>query len=101
MVFVPQGRQKRRGEFLRLSAVGVAVAEMQAANRAKVEQAAAAAGYGDMVYHTWAGWRALGREVVHTEKCVFQVVIEDPTTAKGARVTSYFIREQTFEPLAI
>lgn len=74
---------------------------VQASNAALVEAAAQAAGYGDMVYHTWAGWRTLGREVVHAEKCVFQVVIEDPTTVKGVRTASYFIREQTFEPLAI
>lgn len=74
--------------------------KVQSANRAKVEAAAVAAGYGDQVVHTWAGWKSEGREVCHTEKCAFQVVLADPTTAKGTRVASYFTRAQTFEPLA-
>ena len=56
---------------------------------------AEAAGYADMVYHTWAGWRALGRQVIHTSEAVFQVEVADPTTRKGSRIQSYFTYDQT------
>ena len=72
--------------------------KVQASNAAKVEAAAIAAGFGDMVCRTWYGWKAMGREVMHTERCVFQVEVADPTTKKGTRIESYFTYEQTFEP---
>ena len=74
--------------------------KVQAANAEKVEAAAVAAGFGDMVCHTWYGWKNLGREVMHTEKAVFQVELADPSTKKGTRVESYFTYEQTFAPIA-
>ena len=74
--------------------------KVQATNAEKVEAAAQAAGYGDMVCRTWYGWKAMGREVMHTEKAAFQVTVDDPCTAKGTRVESYFTYEQTFAPLA-
>lgn len=40
--------------------------------------------------HTWAGWKAAGREVIHGSKAVFQTVIDDPTTKTGKRTVSYF-----------
>ena len=73
-------------------------AKAQIGNAAKVEAAAIAAGFGDMVCKTWYGWKAMGREVMHTEKAVFQVTVDDPTTKNGTRVESYFTYEQTFEP---
>ena len=75
-------------------------AKVQASNAAKVEATAAAAGYGDMICRTWYGWKSIGREVMHTEKAVFQVEIADPTTHKGTRIESYFTYEQTFKPMA-
>jgi len=74
--------------------------KVQEANKAIVEAAAQAAGYGDMVCRTWYGWKTVGREVMHTEKAAFQVEIADPTTKKGSRIESYFTYEQTFEPVA-
>ncbi len=74
--------------------------KVQASNAAKVEATAAAAGYGDMICRTWYGWKSIGREVMHTEKAVFQVEIADPTTHKGTRIESYFTYEQTFKPMA-
>lgn len=74
-------------------------AKVQPANKAIVEAAAEAAGYGDMVCRTWYGWKATGREVMHTEKAAFQVEIADPTTRKGTRIESYFTYEQTYEPM--
>ena len=73
--------------------------KVQAANKAIVEAAAQAAGYGDMVCRTWYGWKTVGREVMHTEKAVFQVELADPTAKKGSRIESYFTYEQTFEPM--
>ncbi len=67
----------------------------QAANTVKVKAAAEAAGYADMVYHTWAGWKALGRQVIHTSEAVFKVEVADPTTRKGSRIQSYFTYDQT------
>ena len=74
--------------------------KVQAENAEKVEAAAQAAGFEDMVCRTWYGWKTVGREVMHTEKAVFQVEIADPTTKKGSRIESYFTYEQTFEPIA-
>ena len=72
--------------------------KVQEANKAKVDATAAALGI-DETYHTWAGWKAMGREVMHTEKAAFQVVTDDPTTKAGCRVQSYFTYSQTFAPL--
>ena len=44
--------------------------------------------------HTWAGWKALGYEVVHESKALFKAVVEDPTTKSGTRVTCYFGQSQ-------
>ena len=74
--------------------------KVQDANAEKVEAAAAAAGYGDIVCRTWYGWKSIGREVMHTEKAAFQVEVLDPTTRKGSRIESYFTYEQTFVPMA-
>ena len=40
--------------------------------------------------HSWAGWKALGYEVRHESKALYQVVIADPATKTGTRKTSYF-----------
>ena len=69
--------------------------KVQAANAAKVDAAAEAAGYAGEVVHTWAGWQALGRMVIHTSEAVFKVEVVDPTTRKGTRIQSYFTYEQT------
>ncbi|MBQ8136970.1 MAG: hypothetical protein IJ174_06005 [Clostridia bacterium] len=69
--------------------------KVQDANAVKVEAAATAAGYADEECHTWAGWQALGRMVIHTSEAVFKVEVADPTTKKGSRIQSYFTYEQT------
>ena len=69
--------------------------KVQAENTVKVEDAAMMAGYADVVFHTWAGWQALGRMVMHTSEAVFKVEVADPTTKKGSRIQSYFTYEQT------
>ena len=74
--------------------------KVQDANRVKVEEAAAAAGFGDVECRTWYGWKAAGRMVMHTEEAAFKVTVDDPTTKKGTRVESFFTHEQTYEPIA-
>ena len=68
--------------------------KVQEANAEKVEAAAEAAGIVEE-FHTWAGWQALGRMVIHTSEAIFKVEVADPTTKKGTRIQSYFIYDQT------
>ena len=68
--------------------------KVQDANTVKVEAAADAAGIVEE-YHTWAGWQALGRMVMHTSEAAFKVEVTDPTTKKGTRIQSYFIYSDT------
>ena len=67
---------------------------VQAANAAKVDEAAAALGVVEE-YHSWAGWQAQGRKVIHTEEAAFKVTVADPTTKNGTRVKSFFLYSQT------
>lgn len=68
--------------------------KVQDANSAKVEAAAKALGV-EEVFHSWAGWQTLGRQVIHTEEAAFKVEVDDPTTKKGTRVKSFFLYSQT------
>ena len=40
--------------------------------------------------HTWAGWKALGYEVIHESKALYQASVNDPATKSGKRVLSFF-----------
>lgn len=64
------------------------------ANKGIVNAAADAAGIVEE-YHTWAGWQALGRMVIHTSEAAFKVEVADPTTRKGTRIQSYFLYSDT------
>ena len=68
--------------------------KVQEANAARIEAAAEAAGI-EEEFHSWAGWQALGRMVIHTEEAAFQCTVDDPTTKKGTRVKSFFLYSQT------
>ena len=68
--------------------------KVQAANAEKVNAMADALGIVEE-FHTWAGWQALGRMVMHTSEAAFKVEVDDPTTKKGTRINSYFIYSQT------
>ena len=57
---------------------------------AKAHNAAKAAAGIDEETHTWAGWRDLGYEVIHESKALYRVILADPGTKKGTRVTCYF-----------
>lgn len=67
---------------------------VQAANAEAVTAAMEAAGIEEEA-HTWAGWQALGRMVIHTEEAVLKVTVADPLTKKGTRIKSYFTYTQT------
>ena len=67
---------------------------VQATNAEAVQAAMQAAGIEEEA-HTWAGWQALGRMVIHTEEAVLKVIVADPLTTKGTRVKSYFTYTQT------
>lgn len=68
--------------------------KVQEANTAKIEAAAEAAEI-EEEYHSWAGWQALGRMVIHTEQAAFKCEVADPTTKKGTRIKSFFLYSQT------
>ena len=68
--------------------------KVQDSNNALVEAAAATLGIVEE-YHTWAGWQALGRMVIHTSEAAFKVEVADPTTKKGTRIQCYFIYSDT------
>ena len=44
--------------------------------------------------HTWSGWKALGYEVIHESKALFQACFLDHTTKSGTRTHSYFGESQ-------
>ena len=67
---------------------------VQDANAAKVEATANALGI-EEVFHSWAGWQTLGRQVIHTEEAALKVEVDDHTTKKGTRVKSIFLYSQT------
>ena len=67
---------------------------VQAANAEAVTAAMEAAGIEEEA-HTWAGWQALGRMVIHTEEAVLKVAVADPLTKKGTRIKSFFLYSQT------
>ena len=67
-------------------------AKAEPINTARIEAAKAEAGITEAV-NTWAGWRALGREVIHGRKCLFQVVLIYGSHGDGATYTGSFFGE--------
>lgn len=63
-------------------------------NNAKIQNAAKAAAEITEETHTWSGWKALGFEVIHDSKALYQVVVSDPRTKSGERKVSYFGKSQ-------
>lgn len=59
-------------------------------NNAKIQNAAKVAADVVEETHTWAGWKALGYEVIHESKALYQAVVADPRTKSGKRTISYF-----------
>ncbi len=86
--------RKAAGSFAEALRLAWAWLKVQAANAAKVEAVAEALGVAEE-FHTWAGWQALGRMVIHTSEAAFKVEVADPTTRKGTRIKSYFVYSDT------
>ena len=77
-------------KFFRKGAQSFAVALRLAWANAKAHRAAKAAAGIEEETHTWAGWRDLGYEVIHESKALYKVVLADPATKSGTRLTCYF-----------
>lgn len=64
-------------------------------NNARIEAAAKLHGIEDE-YHSWYGWKTMGRMVIHGEKAAFQVVLATPEKGEGKTyLQSYFTYSQT------
>lgn len=61
-------------------------------NAQRIEAARAAAGITEVV-NTWAGWKALGREVIHGSKAVFGVDLIYGSKGDGAIYRARFFTE--------
>lgn len=68
--------------------------KVQPDNKALIEATAAALGI-EEEYHSWPGWKALGRMVIHTSEAAFKVTVKDPCTKSGTRVIPFFIYSDT------
>jgi hypothetical protein len=65
-------------------------AKAEPINEQRVTEAKTAAGITEET-HSWAGWKAMGFEVVHESKCLFQAVVVDAAKGDGkTKVKSYF-----------
>lgn len=66
-------------------------------NRAKIAAAVEAAGIDEEI-HSWYGWKALGRMVIHGEKAILQVMVDTPEKGEGKTfLKSLFTYSQTQE----
>lgn len=65
-------------------------AKAEPINEQRVTEAKTAAGITEET-HSWAGWKAMGFEVAHGSKCLFQAVVVDAAKGDGkTKVKSYF-----------
>ncbi len=72
-------------------------AKAEPINAERIATAKAAAGIAEDV-NTWAGWKALGREVIHGSKALFQVVLIHGSKGDGATYkASFFSASQVKE----
>ena len=73
-------------------------AKAEPINAARIEAARMEAGVSEAV-NTWAGWKALGREVIHWSKCLFQAVLIYGSHGDGATYTGSFFSESQTAPI--
>ena len=73
-------------------------AKAEPVNAARIEAARAEAGIFEDV-NTWAGWKALGREVIHGSKALFQAVLIYGSRGDGATYTGSFFGESQTTPM--
>ena len=64
-------------------------AKAEPINAARIEAAKAAAGVLEEV-NTWAGWKSLGREVIHGSKALFKAVLIYGSRGDGATYCATF-----------
>lgn len=65
-------------------------AKAEPINEQRVTEAKTAAGITEET-HSWAGWKALGFEVLHGSKCLFQAVVVDAAKGDGkVKIKSFF-----------
>ena len=74
-------------------------AKAEPVNAARIAAVAYAAGVSEAV-NTWAGWKALGREVIHGSKALFQAVLIYGSRGDGATYTGSFFGESQTAPMA-
>ena len=68
-------------------------------NAQRIEAARLAAGITEAV-NTWAGWKALGYEVAHGSKCLFQAVLIYGSKGDGATYIGSFFGASQVQPVA-
>lgn len=76
--------------FFRKLRISFAAALRMAWANAKTQNSAKAAAGISEETHTWAGWKAIGMEVIHESKALYKAVIADPATKSGTRTVSFF-----------
>lgn len=74
-------------------------AKAQPINAARIEAARTAAGITEAI-QTWAGWKALGREVRHGEKALFGCELIHGSKGDGAIYKASFFALSQTEPIA-
>lgn len=67
-------------------------------NAARIEAARLAAGIAETV-NTWAGWKAIGREVIHGEKALFGCDLIYGSKGDGAIYKASFFAESQTAPI--
>ena len=71
-------------------------AKAETINAERIEAVKRLIGLEGQTVNTWAGWKALGREVIHGEKAVFSVDLIHGSKGDGATYrASFFTIEQT------
>lgn len=73
-------------------------AKAEPVNAQRIEEAKAAAGITEEV-NTWSGWKALGYEVIHGMKAVFQAVLIYGSKGDGATYTGSFFTVSQVQPI--
>ena len=75
-------------------------AKAEPINAERIEAVKRLIGLEGQTFNTWAGWKALGREVLHGSKAVFKVDLIYGSKGDGAIYqASFFSAEQTREVL--
>lgn len=73
-------------------------AKAEPINAQRITEAAQAAGITEAV-NTWAGWKALGFEVIHGSKALFQTVLIYGSKGDGATYKGSFFGASQVQPI--